>query len=210
MILLIPDALSNKKALLNQLKLRETSNRLFEVSLENSIAALNNESGINPAEVDDLTKSLNGFKPEAYQTIHSADLKDALSNFWENHVDPFDHQQKSSTVLGARGRVHDGSETITVRYSLPHREGWLIAMSNDFMKAIQNIDRKLQGRILEALAEISKNPTTVMGDTIKPLSRELNGLWRYRLGDYRLVYQPLPEMNQILLVNFASRGSVYG
>jgi hypothetical protein len=48
------------------------------------------------------------------------------------------------------------------------------------------IDRKLQGRILEALVEITKNPTEVRGDTVKPLTGDLKGFWRYRVGDYRI------------------------
>jgi mRNA-degrading endonuclease RelE of RelBE toxin-antitoxin system len=47
------------------------------------------------------------------------------------------------------------------------------------------------------------------GDTIKPLSHDYSGLWRYRIGDHRLVYQPVRSQKEILLVEFAARGSVY-
>ncbi len=50
---------------------------------------------------------------------------------------------------------------------------WYIGMSSNFTKAISKIDRKLQGRILEALTDITENPTTIRGDTMKPLSGEL-------------------------------------
>jgi mRNA-degrading endonuclease RelE of RelBE toxin-antitoxin system len=86
---------------------------------------------------------------------------------------------------------------------------WYIGMSSSFTKAISKIDRKLQGRILEALTDITENPTTVRGDTVKPLSGELQGCWRYRLGDYRLVYSPDQSSGDITLLAFASRGSIY-
>ena len=82
-------------------------------------------------------------------------------------------------------------------------------MSNEFVKGIRNIDRKLQGRILEALSVIGSEPVTLRGDTIKPLTAEFKGLWRYRIGDFRLVYRPQIESKHIILLAFASRGSVY-
>jgi mRNA-degrading endonuclease RelE of RelBE toxin-antitoxin system len=87
---------------------------------------------------------------------------------------------------------------------------WYIGMSSGFRKAISDIDRKLQGRILEALTEISENPTTIRGDTIKPLASNLKGCWRYRIGDYRLVYSPDLSSGDITLLAFASRGPIYG
>jgi mRNA-degrading endonuclease RelE of RelBE toxin-antitoxin system len=82
-------------------------------------------------------------------------------------------------------------------------------MSNGFSKAISGIDRKLQGRVLEALADIGRDPLTPRGDTIKPLRAELGGCWRYRIGDYRLIYSPDLETGDITLVGFAARGSIY-
>ena len=86
---------------------------------------------------------------------------------------------------------------------------WLIAISNQFTKDIQNIDRKLGGRILTAIGAIYKDPTTPKGDTIKPLSSDLKGFWRYRVGDHRLVYSVDSENQHIILVAFASRGDIY-
>ena len=87
---------------------------------------------------------------------------------------------------------------------------WYVGLSKSFRKDITGIDRKLQGRILEALSDIASNPTTPRGDTIKPLQTDLNGCWRYRIGDYRLVYFPDASSGDITLLTFAARGAVYG
>jgi len=87
---------------------------------------------------------------------------------------------------------------------------WYIGMSNEFIRAIQGIDRKLQGRILEAISHISSEPTTPKGDTVKPLTSDLKGLWRYRIGDFRLVYYPDSDGRRVVLVRFSSRSGVYG
>jgi hypothetical protein len=50
-------------------------------------------------------------------------------------------------------------------------------MTSGFSKDINKIDRKLQGRILEALNEITQNPVSLRGDTVKrsPASLKVAG-----------------------------------
>jgi len=86
---------------------------------------------------------------------------------------------------------------------------WYVGMSSGFLKDVLKIDRKLQGRILEALTDLAKNPLETKGDTIKPLSGELKGCWRYRIADHRLIYSPDRETGNVTLLAFAPRGSAY-
>lgn len=86
---------------------------------------------------------------------------------------------------------------------------WMIALTHQFTKAALKIDRKLQGRVLEAIANISVSPTVQRGDTVKPLDGDLRGKWRYRIGDYRLVYKPDAATAKILLLDFVPRGGAY-
>jgi len=89
------------------------------------------------------------------------------------------------------------------------KEEWKSIFTNAFKKGIKVIDKNLQARVLGAILEILENPITVKGDTIKPLTSEFKGMWRYRIGDYRLVYLPKTDNRQILFVEFASRGQIY-
>ena len=91
----------------------------------------------------------------------------------------------------------------------PDPTPWAIAFTPTFQKSIADIDKKLQGRILMAISELSEKPITLMGDTKKPLIGELKGLWRYRLGDYRLIYEPNEKTLKVVLLEFAPRGSSY-
>jgi mRNA interferase RelE/StbE len=89
-------------------------------------------------------------------------------------------------------------------------ENWSLGFANSFRKAVDSIDRKLQGRILQAIAEdIAVSPITSRGDTIKALRGDMNGFWRYRIGDFRLVYYPDEATHTVTLCDFASRGSAY-
>jgi mRNA interferase RelE/StbE len=86
---------------------------------------------------------------------------------------------------------------------------YTFSLTPGFEKALQSVDKKMKGRILEAIASLTSEPTTLKGDTVKPLTRDRRGFWRYRIGDYRLVYQPMIEARRILLVDFSPRASAY-
>jgi len=86
---------------------------------------------------------------------------------------------------------------------------WYIGHSAKFTKAVSKLDKNLKSRILDAINKIQRNPLKLIGDTQKPLSGELKGAWRHRIGDFRLVYIPVKEVGNILLVDLDSRGSIY-
>jgi len=108
-------------------------------------------------------------------------------------------------------RAASESLDINVSFSFPEPEPflWSIAFTPSFRKAISAIDRKLQGRVLLAITDLSEKPTIIHGDTRKPLAGELKGYWRYRLGDYRLVYEPQEEKRTVVLIDFSARGGAY-
>jgi len=86
---------------------------------------------------------------------------------------------------------------------------WDLGFGEDFFKSIQKFDRKLKGRILETFEIIRKNPISPKGNTVKPLTSELKGFWRIRVGDYRLIYYPDNQNRKVTLLSFSPRGSVY-
>jgi len=94
-------------------------------------------------------------------------------------------------------------------YSMAGPPEVYLGMSSQFKKDIQAVDRKLQGRILQAISKILTKPTTTQGNTVKPLGSSMKGFWRFRLGDYRLIYFPELEKSRVTLVSFASRGEAY-
>jgi mRNA interferase RelE/StbE len=56
---------------------------------------------------------------------------------------------------------------------------------------------------------LCEDPTVGKDDTIKPLEGKLTGLWRYRIGDYRLIYHPVEVERRIVLLSFSHRSSAY-
>jgi mRNA interferase RelE/StbE len=89
------------------------------------------------------------------------------------------------------------------------KDQWYLGMTNEFKKSIKKVDKKIKGRILEAIRQLSENPTKKKGNTIKPLTAELKGLWRYRVGDYRIFYRPNTKERQVMLLMFSARSGAY-
>lgn len=130
-------------------------------------------------------------------------LDDVLDAFWNENIPPSIYYK----LLSARAELQ-GRE---IRHGLSSRRppDWYVGFSHEFLKCISKADGKLRGRILDAIGKISEAPVEAVGDTIKPLTSNLSGLWRYRIGDDRLVYLPDHEEKKITLIFFGARCDVY-
>lgn len=84
---------------------------------------------------------------------------------------------------------------------------WRIRFSKEADKSLRKLDRQVSARILDELEEVSRldDPCT----RGKALVGNLAGLWRYRVGDYRVVCDIEDEVLVILVVGVAHRSSVY-
>ena len=112
--------------------------------------------------------------------------------------------------VGFRSRpVSDGFIGYMTKSDDADTKDWFSVFHKQFKKNLRDLDLKLRGRVAEAILDISENPTTVKGDTKKPLTGPSAGKWRYRLGDYRVVYLPVIKATTIFYLTIDSRGSVY-
>jgi len=84
-------------------------------------------------------------------------------------------------------------------------ETYLIELGSDFYKSIDACDRVMKARILESIINLSKKPMISVGDTRKPLANYEYDFWRYRLGDYRLIYLTNEQKKIVRLVAFGKR-----
>lgn len=85
---------------------------------------------------------------------------------------------------------------------------WRFAALSEFRKDVWR-QPNLFERVANAIVEICKDPMTPRGNTIKRLRGEMQGYWRYRLGDFRLVYRPDVDRFTVYCYRLVSRGSAY-
>lgn len=70
-------------------------------------------------------------------------------------------------------------------------------------KDLRKLDKPTSKKVVQQLEEsLSKNP-----DTGEPLSGEFRGLFKYRVGDYRVVYAKVP--GGVLILRIRHRRDVY-
>ena len=85
---------------------------------------------------------------------------------------------------------------------------WTIEWDDRARKELRKLDRAVQREILRYLRE----RITEGGDPRrlgKPLRHELHGLWRYRIGDYRVVCRLEDERLIVLVIAVGHRRRVY-
>lgn len=82
-----------------------------------------------------------------------------------------------------------------------------VILHKDAAKYYRNADKKLQRRINTAVDVILENPRYHVH--IKKLEGELKHMYRYRLGNLRILYELHEEIKTIRIKAIEARGSVY-
>ncbi len=82
-----------------------------------------------------------------------------------------------------------------------------VVLHNDAAKYYRNADKKLQHRINAAIDTILENPHYNVH--IKKLEGELKRMYRYRLGNLRILYEVHEDIKTIRIKAIETRGSVY-
>jgi mRNA interferase RelE/StbE len=85
---------------------------------------------------------------------------------------------------------------------------WLIDFSDEADRDFSKLDKSIQRRIFAYLHDRIANAADPR-DFGKPLLHELTGLWRYRVGDYRILCRIEEDRLTILVLEIGHRSVVY-
>lgn len=86
--------------------------------------------------------------------------------------------------------------------------GWTVKFSEEAKRDLKKLDKPVQKRITSFLLERlqnTDNPRAVG----KALKGNLSGLWRYRVGDFRLLCRIEDDELIILVIEVGHRKSIY-
>ena len=86
--------------------------------------------------------------------------------------------------------------------------GWWVEFLPAAAKELRKLDRQVAARIVKTLEEriVSLDDPRTTGSA---LVGEMAGLWRWRIGDYRVVARIEDERITVLVVRIAHRREVY-
>ncbi len=85
---------------------------------------------------------------------------------------------------------------------------WIIEYTKTAETQLRKLDRQVARRILDYLDE-KIAPLENTRSRGKALVGPLGELWRYRLGDYRVICEIQDAVMRILVVEAGHRGSIY-
>ena len=87
--------------------------------------------------------------------------------------------------------------------------GWTVELSSGAERQLRKLDpgtAKRLGSYLRALVAETSDPR----ERGKALTGPMTGLWRYRIGDYRLVCELIDQRLVVLVVRLGHRSRIYG
>jgi mRNA interferase RelE/StbE len=80
-------------------------------------------------------------------------------------------------------------------------------LSTEAQKIYASADQALAKKIARCFEQLEQSPR--YHPNIKPLKGDLAGYYRYRIGDYRVIYQVDDEANQVLVSTIVHRREAY-
>jgi mRNA interferase RelE/StbE len=87
--------------------------------------------------------------------------------------------------------------------------GWRVEFTPAAAKQLRKLDRQNAGRIAAYLQEVVFNCSHPR-ERGKGLTANRSGLWRYRVGDYRVICEMEEDRLLVLVVRVAHRSQAYG
>jgi mRNA interferase RelE/StbE len=82
-----------------------------------------------------------------------------------------------------------------------------VVLSAQTQKIYVSANQALAKKIARCFEQLEQSPR--YHPNIKPLKGDLAGYYRYRIGDYRVIYQVDDETNQVLVSTIVHRREAY-
>ena len=104
--------------------------------------------------------------------------------------------------------VRGGNPSRLQRLEPGSERAWRFTLAKPFRHDLRQQPQLLEP-VIAAIMELCANPFSARGNTVKPLVRELAGMWRYRIGNFRLIYRPDEDRRVVDVLALKPRGRAY-
>ena len=85
---------------------------------------------------------------------------------------------------------------------------WTFTLAREFRRDLRR-QPQLLDRVIRAVMEVCDSPMSARDNTVKPLRNALRGMWRYRVGDFRVVYHPNRDGRIVNFLGVKPRSDAY-
>lgn len=87
------------------------------------------------------------------------------------------------------------------------QSAWRVVYSEEFIRSTKKLDRQTRTRLVRALEAVAQ--TGQPRSRGKALTGPYTGLWRYRVGDWRIVTELADTELTILVLRAGHRSTIY-
>ena len=86
---------------------------------------------------------------------------------------------------------------------------WTIKVSSHAERYFKKLDKKLRQQLKKELLVLGDCENPLDHKDVKPLTGDLRGFYRLRIGGYRVIFSVVKEQKIIAVVNIVPRGDAY-
>ena len=86
---------------------------------------------------------------------------------------------------------------------------WTIKVSSHAERYFNKLDKKLRQRLKKELLVLGDYEKTLDHKDVKPLTGDMRGFYRLKIGGYRVIFSVVNEQKIIAVVNIVPRGDAY-
>lgn len=90
---------------------------------------------------------------------------------------------------------------------MAQKDAWEIVLTKPAQKVYDKTPGDMRRKLDSCFADLEKNP--IYGNNIRPLTGELKGLIRYRVGSWRVIFRLFKERKAVEIVAILPRSDAY-
>ncbi len=86
---------------------------------------------------------------------------------------------------------------------------WKVEVKPTAEKYYLKLDKKMRKRVKKSLLELEKSKNPVSHPKVRPLTGKLQGDYRLRVGDWRILFTPDKDAKMLYVFAILPRGDAY-
>lgn len=89
------------------------------------------------------------------------------------------------------------------------KKNWKVELSKDSIKYLKKLNKKTSQRLLTSLEALETPENPLSHKDVRPLVGKLRGFYRFRVGEFRLIFKLDSAQKRIGILSIIPRGNAY-
>lgn len=89
------------------------------------------------------------------------------------------------------------------------KSGWRVEFTKPSLKSLERLEKKISARILNRLEKLAEFENPLQQKDVRSLEGKLKGYYRYRVGEYRIIFELDTHQRRIGILAIITRQQAY-